>query len=85
MDKEHVEDRLINKHLVIEDEQWDVAWAAVNASAEEQAALDRPGYGLILGETGQPRVTEVIGKISEVNRYRRNYLCLRDWSLRRPW
>lgn len=85
MNQEHVEDCLIEKRLVVEDEEWDMPWGVEFLSIEEQEELGHVGWGLKAGERNYGEILEVLRRISEVNRYRRNYLCLTDWSLRRPW
>ena len=77
MDMEHVEDCLINKRVVHDDE-----WYITNE-------MHLPGFRLewlteFAGHTPS-LLFGLLKKISQVNRQRRNYLLLRDWNKRRTW
>jgi hypothetical protein len=78
MDYEHVEDTLISKRVVVSDEFWEVAQALKGG----YQPLDWTTLytGDVEDDTYPP-----LRKISQINRNRRDYLLLRDWSKRRPW
>jgi hypothetical protein len=76
MDFEHVEDILIDKRVVVVDEHYELD-VLIDGSS-------RP-VDLRPMEFSQDSMEDLLDEISRVNRHRRNYLLLRDWSKRRPW
>src|ERR1700709_2538155 len=81
MDVEHIEDCLIEQRVVIPDEFWEVSnWMQGTHGVQ----IPNP-YGVPAEIVWENEVFTVLRKIAEVNRCRRNYLLLRDWSKKRPW
>jgi hypothetical protein len=77
---EHVEDRLINKQVSLKDESSFVRTTDMFNSVMESADnRDREIYPDLF-------IYEILGDIALVNRQRRNFRLIRDWSSRgRPW
>jgi hypothetical protein len=82
LDEEHVEDVLINKRVVFDDERWEIYNELRNEGYDPAKGFDIPMFA---GSGRQITLEPYLRKISQVNRRRRNYLLLRDWSKRRPW
>lgn len=81
MDIEHVEDTPFEKRMVVRDEWWEIhTWF----KDDDNVVL--PNLKDILKRGAEyEAVCSVFSRIFEVNRCRRNYLLLRDWSNRRSW
>lgn len=74
---EHVEDKLINKQVVMHDEETYIG--GVNIRTEGVYFFDE-------FQTSWDFVYEVLGNIALVNRQRRNFRLFRDWQPGfRPW
>ena len=80
MDREHVEDCLINKRVVVHDEKWTL----INRLDEYYTPADVNEMFAYPDQIDRI-VHPYLRKISEINGQRRNYLLLGDWSKRRPW
>jgi hypothetical protein len=80
MDKEHIEDCSINKHVVVHDEKRSL----INQLDEYYTPAD-VNETFSYSDQIDGIVCPYLRKITEINRQRRNYLLLRDWSKRRPW
>lgn len=78
MDHEHVEDTLMSERIVPLDEFWYLN----NTLRGGHEPLD---WDSLYVEGQEPLIYPTIRKISQVNRHRRDFLLLRDWSFRRPW
>lgn len=78
MDREHVEDTLISDRVVLRDEFWDVS------EKLKGSHLPLPWYSVYEGIV-EDDICSVLRKVAQVNRHRRDFLLLRDWSHRRPW
>jgi hypothetical protein len=78
MDHEHVEDTLISKRVVVADEFWEVAQAL-------QGGYQPLDWSKLYTVDVENDIYPPLWKISQINRNRRDYLLLRDWSKRRPW
>jgi hypothetical protein len=77
---EHVEDVLIDRRVVIEDEEWQTYQVLI----QEGLAYD-PEDLENLDLADQDLIAPRLRKISQINRYRRNHHLLKDWSKKRPW
>jgi hypothetical protein len=77
-DVEHVEDVLITKRVVVADEWW-------HAANEVQGNSTPVDWNRAYNVNIDKPIAFFLKKISQTNRYRRDYLLLRDWSKRRPW
>lgn len=77
---EHVEDVLINKRVCVRDEPYEL---------NQVLTLDYdPGWDPLSTEYNlleENVVYKTVQKIGEINRHRRNFKLLRDWSKKRPW
>lgn len=86
LDLEHVEDVLINKRVVVDDE-----WAQIHDLLDDDDQFTYMPRDVMFLQAYQsnedrlPDVQRVLIKTSEINRLRQSYLCLRDWMKRRPW
>ena len=78
MDYEHVEDTLISKRVVVNDEFWELS----NVLAGGHEPLN---WNTLYSSDFEDDICLILRKISQVNRHRRDFLLLRDWSHRRPW
>jgi hypothetical protein len=76
MDAEHVEDMLIDKRVVLRDEWYELD-KLLDSTSRQPDISKMP--------TSENTLYQVLPEISRVNRHRRNFLLLRDWSKRRPW
>lgn len=81
MDLEHIEDALMDKRIVGPDERYELdALLATGLPSRPDGSLS-----VEVIKHDIEAMHGVIAEISRVNRHRRNYLLLRDWSKRRPW
>jgi len=85
---EHVEDTLIEQKIVHGHEAYDLYRAVFENDTRNgrdwnpRIAYRNPGlYQLYHDEY----IYDIVRKIQEINRRRRNYLLLWDWMKRRPW
>jgi len=76
---DHVEDMHHNQRLVLEDEPW-VLNNILDENYHPNSARELP-YDWKEHE----RILADVNHIQQVNRYRRNYLLLRDWNGKRPF
>ncbi|KAE8442693.1 hypothetical protein EG329_002938 [Mollisiaceae sp. DMI_Dod_QoI] len=80
-DVAHVEDVLVEKRVVVDDE-----WYAMHEALMDPGYNPRDFLYKDTGEEGRDQyVLEVLQKMSEVNRLRRNKLLLTDWNSTKPW
>jgi len=77
---EHVEDVLIDRRVVIEDEEWQ-AYRVLIQEGLSYTPEDLENLDLTEQELIMPRLQ----KIGQINRFRRNHLLLKDWNKKRPW
>lgn len=80
-DKEHVEDILIEKRVVVRDEWWELSNWMKHTDGMNFLTRKKEGRG----EREFSHVTTLLSMMSQVNRCRRNYRLLRDWSKKRSW
>jgi hypothetical protein len=94
MNIEHVEDYLMDKRVVGRDEFLDrQSWILENEiqlmNRDPEADFDPATMDDLAHEpkveAAETTIRNTLGRISEVNRCRRNYLLLRDFSGKRPW
>lgn len=76
MDVEHIEDVMIDKRIVGRDERYELDKILDGTSR-------RPDISQMPADLSP--VLEVLSEVSRLNRSRRNFLLLRDWSKKRPW
>lgn len=74
LDVEHVEDILINKRIVLDDEQYQL----YHEFRRNNCVPHLNAMPLSQGD-GQWLLAPHLRKISQYNRHRRNFLLLRDW------
>jgi hypothetical protein len=85
MEEEHVEDCLINKHIVFNDEEFQISNLLMRTNYMPADVRD---LGMFNNddEDGINMVKPWLQKIQQVNRVRRNYLQLKNWIPgKRPW
>ncbi|RDL34666.1 uncharacterized protein BP5553_07794 [Venustampulla echinocandica] len=78
--REHVEDVLINKRVVVEDE-----WCAVHDALIDENQYSANKFVSQLDRDYQNSIEPILSKIGQINCMRRNYLLLRNWNHKRPW
>lgn len=83
MDLEHVEDVLINKRIVYDDE-WSQIFDLLTDEDYVPDVFDLPAIADV-GSDPLPGMESNLRKIAQINRLRQSYLVLRDWMKRRPW
>lgn len=85
-DFEHVEDDLINKRVVLDDEEYLIQ---TELGRWNYAPEDIDRHRLFRPTEHSTEATihlwRLMRKISEVGRLRRANLLIRDWSKKRPW
>jgi len=82
MDVEHVEDVLIERRVVVPDEEYELAeLLKKNGRFFTTNLID----DMVDEAADQDLVTPRLRKIEQVNRFRRNHLLLKDWNKKRPW
>ena len=84
MDLEHVEDVLINKRIVCDDEWSQIFDLLRNEDYIPSDVFDLPANADD-GSDPLPDMESNLRKIAQINRLRQSYLVLRDWMKRRPW
>jgi hypothetical protein len=84
LDIEHVEDVMINKRVVYDDEWSQIFDLLISEGYYPAEILLQPAY---IGDGSDPLlgIESILRKISQINRLRQSYLVLRDWMKRRPW
>lgn len=81
-DTAHVEDVLISKRVVIEDEWFTITNHLLNPNYDARDVQDQANNELDLDEK---EMYHALQRTGEINRLRRNKLLLTDWSGSRPW
>jgi len=78
---EHVEDKLINKQIILVDEVGMVTGSSRHFTYSE--SLGDPNDARLAA--GRSLLDKLLPEISLLNRQRRNFRLLRDWTNGRPW
>ncbi|KUJ23978.1 uncharacterized protein LY89DRAFT_712928 [Mollisia scopiformis] len=82
-DVSHIEDVLVSKRLVYDDEWFFMAETLIrDPDYDPEVFLDEADPSV---EMGEQRMIGILQKTAEVNRLRRNKLLLTEWSESRPW
>lgn len=83
---EHVEDVMVEKHVVTIDEDYKLDEFLDHAHQRgSRSIIEDEDFGGRVTGNGLETVANILMEIERVNRRRRNYLLLRDFSKRRPW
>lgn len=88
MDVEHVEDCLMEKHIVLPDERWQLFGLMFRTSQTSQNYSYTPQdlYNFFrIWQRFEVSTYQLIRVIAQTNRLRRNYRLIRDWSHKRQW
>lgn len=76
-----MEDVLIERRIVVPDEEYEVA----ETLAQRGVYCQKSDIYSMDMSTTQDLVESRLRKIGQGNRYRRNHLLLKDWNKKRPW